>query len=94
MLGPWGEQHTTSLALEPHNYFILVEKWGSSFPVERTLSVRRPLYCLYWYNEKYEKEVGIEAIDTLSPSDFVTGNFVYDFMMVNVLLRELTFGCV
>jgi hypothetical protein len=80
MLGPWGEQHTSSMANDPHNFYRVIEKWSSAFPGERTLSFRRPLQILYWYNEKYNKNVDINEIDTLSADEFFLGeNFVGQF---------------
>lgn len=58
MLGPWGEQHSTPLASSgEETYFRLVEAWLKVIPVTRTVSVRRPLYYIYWANRKYGKNL-------------------------------------
>ncbi len=54
MFGPWGEQHSTTLAQSgADTYFRLVEAWLKALPDSRTISVRQPLYYRYWFNKKY-----------------------------------------
>lgn len=56
MIGPWGEQHSTTLAkIADANtlYYNLVEAWLSCGMDGVNFSVRRPLYYRYWANKKY-----------------------------------------
>lgn len=53
MLGPWGEQHSTTLASSGANTFYrLVQKWLDKTPQKIGITVRRPLFFAYWANEK------------------------------------------
>lgn len=64
MLGPWGEQHSTAAAANTSNYYQIVQKWLDSVPFV-TVSVRRPLYFVYWYNQKYNTSFTIATIDQI-----------------------------
>ena len=64
MLGPWGEQHSTTLAKSGQKtYYRLVEAWLKALPESRTVSVRRPLFYRYWANEKYGKNLTKDNMD-------------------------------
>ncbi len=72
MLGPWGEQHSTPLASSgEETYYRLVEAWLRAVPETRTISVRRPLYYIYWANRKYGKEL---TQDTLGEETAAEGS--------------------
>ena len=63
MLGPWGEQHSTALATSGDEIFYrIVEAWLRIIPPTRTVSVRRPLYYLYWANRKYGTHLTLENL--------------------------------
>lgn len=64
MLGPWGEQHSTTAAGDRDNYYRIVQKWLDSVP-EVTVSVRRPLYFVCWYNARYGTDYTIDTIDQI-----------------------------
>lgn len=75
MLGPWGEQHSTALAGSgAETYYRLVEAWLKIIPESRTVSVRRPLYYIYWANMKYGKSL---TTDTLSEDVSAEGTDAY-----------------
>lgn len=66
MLGPWGEQHTSSLSKDPNSYYEIVETWLNGINKKRPVSVRRPLYYLYWFNKKYQQNITIGNIDIIN----------------------------
>lgn len=63
MLGPWGEQHSTTLASSgAHTYYMLVETWLDNTPETTGITVRRPLYFTYWANEKFNLNLNVSAL--------------------------------
>jgi hypothetical protein len=66
MFGPWGEQHGTTAAQTPSNYYELVEAWLKGIAQKDvTVAVRRPLYFTYWYNMKYDTDFTAETMDKI-----------------------------
>lgn len=84
MLGPWGEQHSTTLGSDSisnaNTYYELVEKWLNSLDSKFNISVRRPLYFIYWANKKYNLSLDTSSI----------GNFDFSTINDNSLYRV---GC-
>lgn len=70
MLSPWGEQHSTSIASsKPENavtYYKIVDAWLKSTPNKIGISVRRPLYFLYWFNNEYSSSLKISDLANLN----------------------------
>lgn len=70
MLGPWGEQHSTTIASsKPGNavtYYKIVDAWLKSTPNKICISVRRPLYFLYWFNNEYSSSLKISDLANLN----------------------------
>ncbi len=70
MLGPWGEQHSTTLGNAMANEssgiaYELVNSWLAALDENRTVSVRRPLFYAFWANRAYpELGISINNIDS------------------------------
>lgn len=71
MLGPWGEQHTTTLGSDGNaeNYYSLIETWLNNTPDDMWIQVRRPKYFLHWYNAKYKTSYTTENMTTINVVD-------------------------
>lgn len=52
MLGPWGEQHSTTMSRNPINYYHLVEAWLDN-TTDIGITVRTPSHFMKWLNNKY-----------------------------------------
>lgn len=50
MIGPWGEQHSTTMAQDRSNIVAVVDKWLETLDEEIKINVRRPLYFVDWMN--------------------------------------------
>lgn len=75
MLGPWGEQHSTTLGdsstSNATTYYKLVEKWLNSLDKEFKVTVRRPLYFMYWANNRYGVSLTANNISTFDYSKII-----------------------
>lgn len=72
MFGPWGEQHSTIVGDSSNslNYFKLVEAWLNVLPEGICVTVRRPLYYIYWANHKYSFDLTNDNLGEFKFSDF------------------------
>ncbi len=70
-LGPWGEQHTTSLGIDTNvnAYYQLLETWLKNTNSDMNLMVRKPLLFLNWYNMKYGTNYTTSNIDTVKETE-------------------------
>ena len=75
MIGPWGEQHGTTLAKSgAHTFYELVDTWLDNLNEGRTITVRQPLYWRNWANEEYgisltENNMGDFDLSTLDATN-------------------------
>lgn len=74
MLGPWGEQHSTTLGnpdvSNKLTYYRLVETWLNNTPKKIGITVRRPLYFTYWVNEKYSLDLNVSDLSYFDASEY------------------------
>ena len=74
MFGPWGEQHSTKLGMpiieNAVNYYRLIEAWLKYLPVGCNITVRKPLYYLYWANLKYNLNLSLSNLSQFQASNF------------------------
>lgn len=74
MVGPWGEQHSTAIASsKPENaatYYKIVDAWLKYTPDKIGISVRRPLYFLYWINNEYDLSLKTSDLATLNCDNY------------------------
>jgi len=74
MFGPWGEQHSTKLGNpseeNSESYFKLVEAWLNALPEGFGITVRRPLYYIYWANRKYNLALSSDNLGNFDFSDY------------------------
>lgn len=72
-LGPWGEQHTTTLGEvneeNKETYYRLIETWLEHTNREMNLMVRKPQIFLHWFNTKYGKNYTTSNIDTIAKDE-------------------------
>lgn len=70
MIGPWGEQHTTTLGQQLASptsgvAYTLVNAWLRAVDESRTVNVRRPLYYVLWAQRAYpDLGITISNLDT------------------------------
>lgn len=71
MLGPWGEQHSTTLASSGANtYYRLVQTWLDNTPNTMGITVRRPLYFSYWANVKFSLNMSVSDLANFDVSSY------------------------
>lgn len=68
MLGPWGEQHSTTAAGIDSNFYDIVQTWLDATH-DITISVRRPRFFVYWYNDRYNTTYTVQTIDQIPASN-------------------------
>lgn len=64
MLGPWGEQHSSSEAQNVNSYKLLLDAYLEAVPDSRTLITHAGGF-LAWYNETYGTNYTFSNIDTM-----------------------------
>ncbi len=74
MLGPWGEQHSTTLASPSKSnastYHSLVKAWLDGTPECLGITVRRPLYFVYWANEEFDESYSVSNVKDIDFEEY------------------------
>lgn len=80
MVGPWGEQHSTTLGNHKESnagtYHKIVQAWLESTPSDMGITVRRPLYFTYWANKQYSLDLSISDLADFDSSKYVNATRV------------------